>query len=183
MAISDWLPGLHGTHVLVLGTVTGMVLHTTFVASVLQFKTLPKQTFAALQAVQFPPYFAISAAATLYLTYSTYALSSFSQTESPFDALFKTVGVSTSAKRADAVALAVIASAATATLANWLLVGPATAKLGRERALFEKNGQDPPIEVKRRFGAMHGVSSLLNLGVALALVSHCFWVGKRWGTR
>ncbi|KAI8833223.1 hypothetical protein BJ741DRAFT_612387 [Chytriomyces cf. hyalinus JEL632] len=178
MPLADYLPGLHGAHVVVLGTVTGMVLHTTFVASILQHRHLPKQMFSSLQSVQFPPYFALASASTLFLTYSTYSLSHFNKSESVLDSIFKNSNKTDS----DAVAIAVMALAATASVANMLVVGPATGRVKRERELFEKAGGSVPIGIRARFGRLHAVSALLNLGVALAVVSNCFWVGNKWGS-
>ncbi|KAJ3017298.1 UNVERIFIED_CONTAM: hypothetical protein HDU68_011754 [Siphonaria sp. JEL0065] len=179
MAISDYLPGLHGYHVLALGTATGMVLHTTFVASLIQFKTLPKQTFSQLQSKQFPIYFALSFGLTTFLTYSTYRLSHFTEPQGFLDTIAKNIATST-AKSNDAWTVGIIAAGAVASLVNFAYVGPATRQAKILREQIEKTGADAPKDIVRRFGRLHGISSLLNLVVAGSLVANCLWVGNKW---
>ncbi|KAI9339019.1 hypothetical protein BDR26DRAFT_1007972 [Obelidium mucronatum] len=179
MALTDFLPGLHGYHVLALGTATGMVLHTTFVTSLIQFKTLPKQTFSQLQSKQFPIYFALSFGLTAFLTYSTYRLSHLNNNSDILQAISKNIATST-AKSNDAWNVGAIAAGSLCAFANWVVVGPATRQAKVLREQIEKSGADAPKEVVRRFGRLHGISSVLNLVVAGALVSNCLWVGNKW---
>ncbi|KAJ3211713.1 hypothetical protein HDU83_008198 [Entophlyctis luteolus] len=154
------IPTLEGVHVLVLGSATGMVLHTTFVASIIQFKHLNRETFSSLQRRQFPPYFAICAGAASVLTYTTYALGG-----GPW-----------------AWASLLVAGAGAGV--NYAVIGPATRKWGDARLKMEKEGIRADaaefVKVKKAFGAWHGASSVLNMGMVAACVGNCLWVGQQW---
>ena len=77
----------------------------------------------------------------------------------------------------------------TTSLANLLVVGPATTKIMRERKGQEnrdgKKSYDPPPHSKemeaynKRFSTMHSVSSLLNMAGCLATVWYGFYLGGR----
>ncbi|KAJ3292237.1 hypothetical protein HDU79_001576 [Rhizoclosmatium sp. JEL0117] len=179
MTLHDYLPGLHGWHVLALGSATGMVLHTTFVASVIQFKSLPRQTFGLLQSKQFPIYFGLCAGLGLFLTYSTYRLSHFPEPKGFLDTISKNIATST-AKSHDAWNVGFMAAATTGAFANLLVVGPATRKVKQLREQFEKTGAEVPKDISKRFGRLHGISSLLNLVMVGAVVANCLWVGNKW---
>ncbi|KAJ3131900.1 hypothetical protein HK100_005902 [Physocladia obscura] len=150
MGIGDFIPGLHGWHVLVLGSVTGMTLHTTFVGSVIQFRTLTRDTFATLQRNQFPVYFGLSLVLTSYLSWSTYALSKHSQAQSQSLQLYR-------------VSAGLLAAAALGALTNLALIGPRTRKWGDLRLKLLKDAQPIPSEISRAFGRWHGASSVVNL--------------------
>ncbi|KAI8832079.1 hypothetical protein BJ741DRAFT_615244 [Chytriomyces cf. hyalinus JEL632] len=150
MPLTNFLPGLPGAHVLALGTVTDMVLHATFNA-------------------QFPPYFAISAAATLFLTYSTFSLAGLSSFESFTDALATNSVNARAAKEVAGMGVVALAS-----LLNLFWAGPMTTKVMLDRKELEMN---------RKFSILHGDSSLLNLWVVGAVVTNCFWVGLWLGSK
>ncbi|KAJ3072168.1 hypothetical protein HDU98_004097 [Podochytrium sp. JEL0797] len=136
------------------------VLHTTFVAAPIQFKTLPRQMFGQLQGHQFPPYFAISTGLGLFLTYSTNSLGP-----------------------QDAMVAGVMAAATAGALANLAVVGPMAASTKALRQQFEKAGSVVPPHVIKRFGILHGISSLLNMGMVGACVANCLWVGSKWAAK
>ncbi|KAI8616900.1 hypothetical protein BC830DRAFT_1080286 [Chytriomyces sp. MP71] len=173
MGLPSYLPGLHSCHVVALGTLTGMVLHTTFVNSIIQYQTLSKSIFGHLQNAQFPPYFAIGSACALFLTASTARLGGFAS-----------LPAALSASGAGAFQTKLMAAAALGSVANWLWVGPVTTRVMLERKELVKKGAEVQTKemdaINWRFGAWHSVSSTLNLILVVASVWNCVWVGDVW---
>jgi len=69
---------------------------------------------------------------------------------------------------------------------NYFVVGPLTSKTMFERMKLEKDEgktynesgvSDKMKGLNRRFGMLHGISSLANLGAVLALGFHGLWIG------
>ncbi|KAJ3257535.1 hypothetical protein HK103_004444 [Boothiomyces macroporosus] len=136
-------------HVLSVATLTGMTLHTSFVAGIIQFRTLPRPTFGNLQAKQFPVYFSIQAAAFALLNLTTYKLM-----KCPFTKALNVVGLSLA-------------------LLNLVFIGPWANKVMVERHEKEKNKEDVTA-LSKKFGILHGVSSLANLGIVFIALFHCW---------
>jgi len=70
---------------------------------------------------------------------------------------------------------------------NYFVVGPLTSKTMFQRMRLEKEEgksyndsgvSDDMKALNRRFGMLHGVSSLANLGAVVALAFHGLWLGK-----
>jgi hypothetical protein len=58
-----------------LSMLLGSTFYTTFISGPIQFKTLPKLVFGNLQSKQFPPYFFLQSALSLYLWWSAGSVS------------------------------------------------------------------------------------------------------------
>ncbi|KAJ3270161.1 hypothetical protein HDV01_000496 [Terramyces sp. JEL0728] len=136
-------------HVLSLATLTGMTFHTSFVAGPIQFRTLQRPTFGMLQAKQFPVYFAIQAITLSLLNITTYKLM-----KCPFTKNLNVVGLGLA-------------------LLNLVFIGPWAHKVMLERHEKEKNKEDVAA-LSKKFGMLHGVSSLANLGILLIALFHCW---------
>lgn len=148
-------------HVLCYGAWLGTIVWTTFVAGIVMFKNLPRQTFGRLQAKLFPIYFGLCAAlCAVLLGLLHYATPG----APPREALLLAIGLGTS-------------------LANWAVVEPAATGLMLQRYALE-NAPGPRDEagikaLYKRFGALHGVSSLLNLAALVVAVGHGWYLGGR----
>lgn len=64
----------HSAYVIAMSILLGTTFYTTFVSGIIQFKTLPKLVFGNLQSKQFPPYFFIQSALSLYLWWGIAAI-------------------------------------------------------------------------------------------------------------
>ncbi|KAI9337022.1 hypothetical protein DFJ73DRAFT_849593 [Zopfochytrium polystomum] len=159
-----------GAHVLVLGTLTGMTIHTSFVTGIIQFKALPRLMFGNLQSKQFPIYFAISSLGSLYLTYSTARIGGI-----PIAEAFSKLRTND-----DALQVVLMGASAVGAFLNWFIIGPKSTRVMFERHRLEKAGEPVPSAMNKQFGRLHGISSLLNLGLVLTCISHSLWVGKKW---
>lgn len=139
-------------HILVLGSLTGTVLHTSFVSSIIQFRTLPRHMFGLLQSKQFPVYFGICAAAGSFLTISAARIAGFRS----FSDLISGLGHSRSANQVALMGLATLGS-----LVNLCVVGPRSSSVMFQRHRIEKSGGEVPAALNKQFGRLHGISSIL----------------------
>lgn len=136
----------------------GMIVWVTFVAGLVMFKNMGRQAFGRVQSKLFPKYFAISVL-TLALQIGTlrYALPGGLQREQ----------------------LTSLGIALAASLTNFV-VEPLGTKVLFERYALE-NAQGPKDKdkiksLKGKFGAFHGLSSLLNFIVLVAISAHGYWL-------
>lgn len=140
-------------HTLVYGTWWGSMFYTTFVAGIVMFKSLPRQTFRDVQEVLFPAYFQLHTLAIALLgVLAPLAFSAVTRQQ------WVLLGVSF-----------------VATLANLLWLEPATTAVMKKRASLEKTtaavagafypeGKDAAMKkLGKEFGKLHGLSSMANL--------------------
>jgi hypothetical protein len=139
----------------------GMITYVTFIAGLTMFKNLPRQTFGRLQSKLFPQYFALSVT-TLILQLATLAY-----------------GLPIGLQREQLTSLGI---ALLGSLANCVYVEPTATKMMLDRYELENSSgpkdQELIKKMKKQFGAYHGASSLLNLIVLVAIVSHGWWLGS-----
>lgn len=163
VAITGSFPEKHGlptqlsqfVHLLSTAFVVGIGDWTTFVFGIVAFKNLPRQTFGQLQAKLFPRYFQV-------LTVSL-AL-----------ALFTLNGQKQSSSKGNAQTW-VLTTALVPNLLNQIIIEPSTTATMYKRHKLEKSvesdkasqdtlkAQPAYKSVSKKFGMLHGLSSLANL--------------------
>ncbi|GAA6064125.1 hypothetical protein JCM10212_006764 [Sporobolomyces blumeae] len=152
------LTSARGAHNLILGTLLGSTVWHGFIGGLIAYRTLPRQQFGNLQSKLFPRYFALQATGSLALL-----------------GLYHRAGKLIKSDRNMWVLAVMLGTSA----ANWLVVGPWTTAVMKKRHRRERiegkdyNAADVSPEMKalnKRFGALHGVSSMLNLGFLSAIV-------------
>lgn len=142
-----------------------------FVGGIVSFRALPRPQFAVLQSRLFPIYFSLQTTlpVLMALTYpSTLPTNSYTDILNP--SLGSTV-------------LYPLLTVFVSSFLNLAIVGPATTKVMRERKGQEsrdgKKSYDAPphskemVALNKKFGKLHGASSLLNLACFLATI----WYG------
>jgi hypothetical protein len=152
-------------HLLAVSTYLGASLWTTFVAGIVMFKNLPRQMFGRLQAKLFPLYFVILATTALVA--------------------FATLAAATqggAAAAAGSFGGRALLAAAVGSLANALWLEPAATEVMFARYAIEnkypggatKSAEDTArtTALGKRFGALHGGSSLANLFALCAMVAY-----------
>ena len=139
------------------------MFYVTFVAGIVMFKSLPRQTFRDVQEVLFPAYFALGAL--------TIAL------QMAFVPLLHP-GAAASAP------LTLLGLSLAATLANLLWVEPATTAVMKERASLESmphavatgfyaEGKEAAMKrLSASFGKLHGASSVFNLAALCGAITY-----------
>ncbi|KAL6784403.1 hypothetical protein ACKKBF_B01645 [Auxenochlorella protothecoides x Auxenochlorella symbiontica] len=147
------------TYAVSLGTLTWV----TFIAGIVMFKNLPRQTFGKVQARLFPFYFALTTLCTLLQ--------------------LGTLSVLSGGAPLPRTPLIQLAVGIAAGLANWLVVEPHTTGIMFERyALENAEGPRDNDRIKalyKTFGAWHGFSSVLNLASLVAAVAYG-WTLAGW---
>ncbi|KAJ7081977.1 hypothetical protein C8R43DRAFT_1092802 [Mycena crocata] len=164
-----------GLYVVAYGWLFGMSLWISFFGGVIAFKTLPRAQFGALQHKTFPIYFILSIGLGSILlglwTVSHPAV--LTHYASPLVA---------DVAQAYTLAFVILAQAS-----NYFVVGPMTSKtmflrmkLEKEegKAYNESGVSEQMKALNRRFGTLHGVSSLMNLGAVVSLIFHGLWIGN-----
>lgn len=159
-------------HLLFLGTFTGAAVYTSFFAGILMFKNLPRQTFGRLQSKLFPVYFWILVTTAL--------------------AAFGTLAASTPGGAPAAAATfggRALLAAAAASLANAVWLEPRATEVMFERYAIENRypggaERSPEDAAKttalgKKFGALHGASSLANLVALCAVVAYTWQLAGR----
>ncbi|KAH8673633.1 hypothetical protein BX600DRAFT_211012 [Xylariales sp. PMI_506] len=153
------------------------VYYDTF-GSTISFKALERPQFAVLQSALFPFYFGIQTIlpAVLVLTY-------------PGNRIFSPGlhGVLDEENRWSV--LLPIATVFASGLANWVYLLPAANEISaKRRAQEKKDGKRsfdaPPhsqemVALNKRFGVVHGISSLLNLATLVATIAYGFSLSTR----
>lgn len=142
-------------HLLSTALVVGIGNWTTFVFGIVAFKNLPRQTFGQLQAKLFPRYFQVL---TISLALALYTLRSQKQSSSKGNAQ-----------------MWVLTTALVPNLLNQIIIEPATTGTMYNRHKLEKSvdsdkasqdtlkAQPAYKSVSKKFGMLHGLSSLANL--------------------
>ncbi|KAL7421195.1 hypothetical protein Q5752_004080 [Cryptotrichosporon argae] len=160
---------LKGFYLLTWGTALGANVWNT-VSGLRAFRTLPRQTFGLLQSRLQPLYFGTSSAllSTLLVTHLYF-----------HPGLLGAPGARPHWHEAEeGVQALLVVAALVPSLANWLVVGPAATKTMFERHRLERlEGKEydapapsePMAKLNRRFSALHGAASALNLLSGLAL--------------
>lgn len=146
-------------HLSSFAVLLGSMTYTTFFAGITMYKNLPRQTFGRLQSKLFPVYFKLHAASLCVMIGSLPALAGARCLRFP---------------------IAACATALALTLSNILYIEPASTKVMFERYELENEGKQETDEYKaaaKKFGPLHGLSSLANLGALMATVGHSWWLG------
>jgi len=169
------LVNLDGLYLLGYAWLFGTSVWISFFGGVIAFKNLPRHQFGALQHKTFPVYFvqSIILSASLLGTW-----------------VFRHPDVITHLARpnvADVAQAYALAAVLFSQGFNYFVVGPLTSKTMFQRQKLEKeegktyNEPGVSAEMKalnRRFGMLHGISSLANLGAIIALGFHGLWIGN-----
>jgi hypothetical protein len=138
------------------------MFYTTFVAGIVMFKQLPRQTFRDVQEVLFPAFFALGALTIALQMAFVPAL--FPGTVTP--------------------PMTLLGLSLAATLANMLWVEPATTVVMKERAKLEgmthavatgfyPEGKEAAMKrLSASFGKLHGASSVFNLAALCGAITY-----------
>ncbi|KAL4980360.1 hypothetical protein BDW66DRAFT_54459 [Aspergillus desertorum] len=148
-------------HILSYGTLLGVQLYQSFVSGIIAFRALPRPQFAALQAKIFPTYFALQTALPIVVAVTA------SRAGQP-------LGISGLLERDNQFSVLLpLATAFVTGLVNLSVLRKLTVDTMRERKHQEtrdgKKSYDPPphskemIALNKKFGRLHGLSSLVNL--------------------
>ncbi|KAI9367258.1 hypothetical protein BJX61DRAFT_529408 [Aspergillus egyptiacus] len=164
-------------HILSYGTLLGVQLYQSFVSGIIAFRVLPRPQFSSLQAKIFPTYFALQTAlpVALALTASRadkpLGIAGLLEPESRVKVLFP------------------LATAFVTGLINLVVLRPLTVNTMRERKHQEtrdgKKSYDPAphskemIALNKKFGRLHGMSSLINLVTLGATVFYGVVLSKK----
>ncbi|GAA5908863.1 Tmh18p [Sporobolomyces salmoneus] len=147
-----------GVHNLIAGTLLGSTLWHGFIGGIVSYRTLPRQQFGLLQSKLFPHYFRLQSLGSFALL-----------------GLYHRAG---KLVRSDRNMWVLSAMAVTSSL-NWLIIGPWTTAVMKKRHRRERiegkdyNSSDVSTEMKAlnsKFGVLHSVSSVLNLGFLGAVI-------------
>ncbi|GJN88075.1 hypothetical protein Rhopal_001031-T1 [Rhodotorula paludigena] len=159
-----------GLYNILLGTTLGTTVWHSFIGGPVAYKALPRQQFGHLQSKLFPKFFSLQSVASLALA-ALYGRS-------------RTVSWTRFWRTGDRNAWALVFMVATG-FANWWFVGPLTTNTMKRRHRLERlEGKEysddkasPEMkQLNRRFGLLHGVSSLLNLVFLSAAASHAAYI-------
>ncbi|THC91306.1 hypothetical protein EYZ11_009230 [Aspergillus tanneri] len=164
-------------HILSYGTLLGVQFYQTFVSGVVAFKALPRPQFASLQTATFPIYFSIQSAFPLLIALTV------SRDAQP-------LGISGLLAPENRVGtLLPLATAAVSGLLNMFVLRPMTVNVMRERKHQEtrdgKRNYDPAphskemLALNKKFGRLHGISSLVNLICLGATIYYGATLSKR----
>ncbi|KAF2201821.1 hypothetical protein GQ43DRAFT_440246 [Delitschia confertaspora ATCC 74209] len=171
-------------HILSYGVLLGSTLYQSFLAGIIAFRVLPRPQFSTLQQHTFPVYFLLQTIvpALLLLTHPSgpaKLLSYINPLGAPSSPSY--LNATSPTEKLSAVLIAIMFISG---LVNWWVVGPATTKTMRERKHQEtrdgKKSYDAPPHSKemqalnKKFGMLHGVSSLVNL---VAVVAEVWYAG------
>jgi len=152
----------------------GMSVWVTFFAGTIAFRALPRQQFGALQHRVFPVYFVIS------IVIGSGLLGLWTRSH---PAVLEHIAKPAVVDVAQAYTLA---SVILLQAANHFVIGPLTSKTMFQRHKLEKEEgkahNEPGVSdamkaLNSKFGTLHGVSSLANLFVVVALLFHGLWIG------
>ncbi|KAF5384688.1 hypothetical protein D9757_006229 [Collybiopsis confluens] len=165
----------NGLYTILYSWLFGMSVWITFFGGIIAFKTLPRQQFGNLQHKTFPIYFVLS----ISIVSSLLVLWTFSHPD-----------VLTYYDRplvADVSQFYLLISVLMSQGTNYFVIGPMTSKTMFERHRLEKEEgkvyNEPGVSdamkaLNKRFGALHGVSSLFNLWSVIAIAMHGLYIGN-----
>ncbi|CEJ55952.1 hypothetical protein PMG11_02180 [Penicillium brasilianum] len=158
-------------HILSYGTLLGSQVFQSFVGGIVAFRALPRPQFATLQTAIFPVYFSMQTALPVVVAL----------TASKGGQALGLSGLAAPEKRYNT--LLPLATVAITGLINMFVLRPLTVKTMRERKHQEtrdgKKSYDAPphskemVALNKKFGRIHGLSSLVNLVSLIATV----WYG------
>lgn len=156
---TSYLPatGAAFVHLLAYGTWLGALVWQTFIAGIVMFKNLPRQTFGKVQSKLFPIYFGLSSAC------SAIQLGVL---------LFGAAG-------APQKQLVLLGLGLASSLLSFLVVEPLCTRIMFRRYDLENAAERDEDKIKalaKQFGKWHGISSLINLGTLVAAVGHGYWL-------
>jgi len=169
------LVNTNGLYLVGYGWLFGMSIWISFFGGFIAFKALPRQQFGALQHKIFPVYFVQS------MLLSGALLTKW---------IYSHPDVVTHITRpyvADVAQAYALATVLVSQGVNYFVIGPLTSKTMFQRQKLEKEEGVQYSDAKasenikalnRRFGALHGISSLANLAAVLALGFHGLWIGS-----
>lgn len=149
------------THLMSYSINLGMIFWVTFIAGLVMFKNMTRQSFGKVQAKLFPKYFLVSVL-TLALQIGTLKFA---------------MPVGLQREQLTSLGIALVAS-----LLNFVIEPMGTAVLMERYALENASGPKDKEKIKSlkgKFGTFHGFSSLLNLVVLIAIFSHGYWLASR----
>ncbi|KAH9487073.1 Transmembrane protein 205 [Psilocybe cubensis] len=153
----------------------GMSVWVTFFGGIIAYRALPRHQFGALQHKTFPVYFVLS----MLLSSGLMAIWTFKHPDILVYLARPNV--------ADVAQFYALATVFSSQALNYFVIGPLTSKTMFQRQRLEKEEgkvyNDPGVSdemkaLNRRFGSLHGISSLANLGAVLALGFHGLWIGN-----
>ncbi|KAH8692931.1 hypothetical protein BGW36DRAFT_302992, partial [Talaromyces proteolyticus] len=160
------------------GTLLGAEIFQSFVGGVVAFRTLPRPQFSALQNKLFPIYFTLQSALPLALAL-TYPGS--------FGSLSSISGVISEDNQV--TVLLPLSIIAVSGLTNLLYFTPLVNETMKQRwhqeSIDGKKSYDAPphsqkmTELNKRFGKLHGLSTLVNLGAVIATLAYGAVLGGR----
>ncbi|KAI2783020.1 hypothetical protein F4815DRAFT_461606 [Daldinia loculata] len=160
--------------VLTYGTLLGTQVFHTFINSILSFKVLERPQFAILQRAVFPAYFGIQTAAPVLLALT------YPGSKNPLGVASSLAGVFHPSNRWGV--LAPLGTILVTGLVNLVYLLPETNKitaLRREqekkdgKASYEKGSHSEEMTaLNKKFGQLHGISSLANLITVIATVAY-----------
>ncbi|KAJ5198789.1 uncharacterized protein N7459_008652 [Penicillium hispanicum] len=164
-------------HVLSYGTLLGTQFFQSFVGGVVAFRALPRPQFSSLQAAIFPIYFSMQSALPVVVALTAsrggqaLGISGLAAPENRYTTLLP------------------MATVAVTGLINQIVLRPLTMKIMRERKHQEtrdgKKSYDPAphskemVALNKRFGRVHGISSLVNLISLVATVCYGVVLSKK----
>jgi hypothetical protein len=166
---------LKGLYLLAYAGLFGMSYWVSFFGGVIAYKTLPRQQFGNLQHKTFPIYFFNS------IIISSGLLGYWAYTHPDV------LAYATNPRVADVAQAYTLASVIAAQGINYWVIGPMTSRLMFKRHKQEreegKQYNDPGVsdqmkQMNKKFGMLHGISSLANLGAVVALTFHGLWLGN-----
>ncbi|GAA5954415.1 hypothetical protein JCM8115_004581 [Rhodotorula mucilaginosa] len=166
--------GPKGVYNVVLGTVLGSTVWHSFIGGPIAYMSLPRQQFGHLQSRLFPRFFALQSLSALAL------LGLYSRRPGGGEL------VRTFWRHGNKTVWALVVMASSG-FANWLFVGPLTTGVMKQRHRKErlegKSYNEPGVSnemkaLNKRFGTLHGISSLINLVYVAAAVGHAAWIAE-----
>ncbi|KIM48334.1 hypothetical protein M413DRAFT_440057 [Hebeloma cylindrosporum] len=169
------LISLDGLYLIGYAWLFGMSIWISFFGGVIAYKTLPRHQFGALQHKTFPIYFVLS----IFLSSSLLAIWILKHPDVLVYLARPNVG--------DVAQVYALGSVLSSQALNYFVIGPLTSQTMFKRHRLEKeegklyNEAGVSADMKalnRRFGMLHGISSLANLSAVIALGFHGLWIGN-----
>ncbi|KAK9459401.1 uncharacterized protein V1516DRAFT_679820 [Lipomyces oligophaga] len=151
--LSTWAP----YHLFTFGILFGSTVYQSFFVGIASFRALPRQHFAALQRKIFPPYFTMQTVAPLLLALTC-----------PF-------GLK------DTASMVLLGATSISGLVNLAIIGPKTVDLMIARKTqetkegkkyYEEDVSQDMLDLNKKFGVMHGISAVVNLGTLFAISAY-----------
>ncbi|KAJ3381083.1 hypothetical protein HDU92_005591 [Lobulomyces angularis] len=156
-----------------------MTFHTTFITGLIQFKNLPRMMFGNLQAKQFPFYFGLQSIFSLVLLLTTCKILNVTS----FSRFLAWLTLTNQEQSFDDFQIYNFMLCLGFSVINYSYIGPVSTGVMFQIHKIEKaKPEETPTELKelkKRFGMLHGASSLLNLVVFGCALVNCFWLGHR----